>query len=346
MRRQGYRATLEEQLDKLGITHAVFDRTEPNPTRRQVHEGADMCREQNCDFVIGLGGGSSIDTAKAIALTVGMGGDLWDYVAGGSGKGQPISRALPIVALPTTAGTGSEISPDCTITNEDTNKKTDITSEHLFPVLAVVDPELTMSIPARTTAFQGFDAFFRAAEAYISKAHTPISDLYALEAIRILYKYLPVAVADSANRWAYIKVAWASTLAAMAKHQSSYTGAHALAYALSAYFPRMSQGTAMVALSQAYFKALKNDAMKRYMKMAEKMTQQKSARPSDFLDALAVMRRECGVTDVRMSDFDVSTANIEVLVGNACATNQKMLDQDPRFLNREELFDIYMQSYR
>ena len=346
MKRFGYLSTLEEQLDKAGIGHVTFDKILPNPLKSHVMEGAELCRTQACDFVIGLGGGSSIDTAKAIAVTAAMGGDFWQYVAGGTGGGKTIERALPIVAIPTTAGTGTEVDLWSVITNEETNEKIGWGSPLVFPTLAVVDPELMMSVPPRLTAYQGFDAFFHAAEGYISRAHTPISDLYALEAIRLLYKYLPVAVADPKNRWARIKVAWASTLAGMAESTSCCTGEHALEHAMSAFFPKLPHGAGLIAISQAYFKTFKNDMMKRYMKMAEKMTQQKSARPSDFLDALAIMQRECGVSDIRLSEYGITPADCERMVDHACATGQAMLDLDPRFLNREELIDIYMQSYK
>jgi alcohol dehydrogenase len=346
MKRFGYLSTLEEQLDKAGIGHVTFDKILPNPIKSHVMEGAELCRTHACDFVIGLGGGSSIDTAKAIAVTVAMGGDFWQYVAGGTGGGQPIERALPIVAIPTTAGTGTEVDLWSVITNEQTQEKIGWGSPLVFPTLAVVDPELMMSVPPRLTAYQGFDAFFHAAEGYISKAHTPISDLYALEAIRLLYKYLPVAVADPKNRWARIKVAWASTLAGMVESTSCCTGEHALEHAMSAFFPKLPHGAGLIAISQAYFKTFKNDMMKRYMKMAEKMTQQKAARPSDFLDALAIMQRECGVDDIRLSEYGITPADFERMADNACATGQAMLDLDPRFLNREELIDIYMQSYK
>ena len=346
MKRLGYLSTLEEQLDKAGIGHVTFDKILPNPIKSHVMEGAELCRTHACDFVIGLGGGSSIDTAKAIAVTVAMGSDFWQYVAGGTGGGQPIERALPIVAIPTTAGTGTEVDLWSVITNEQTQEKIGWGSPLVFPTLAVVDPELMMSVPPRLTAYQGFDAFFHAAEGYISKAHTPISDLYALEAIRLLYKYLPVAVADPKNRWARIKVAWASTLAGMVESTSCCTGEHALEHAMSAFFPKLPHGAGLIAISQAYFKTFKNDMMKRYMKMAEKMTQQKAARPSDFLDALAIMQRECGVDDIRLSEYGITPADFERMADNACATGQAMLDLDPRFLNREELIDIYMQSYK
>ena len=346
MKSHGYLDVLLAGLKRAGVDATVFDKALPNPIKAHVMEGAQLCTSVGCDFVIGLGGGSSIDTAKAIAITAVMGGDFWDYVQGGTGGGKPVTRALPIVAIPSTAGTGTEIDLWGVITNEQTQEKMGFGTPLIYPQLAIVDPELMLTIPPMLTAYQGFDAFFHAAEGYISQAHSPISDLYALEAIRLLYKYLPVAVADGNNMWARIKVAWASTLAGMVESTSCCTGEHALEHAMSAFYPKLPHGAGLIAISGAYFKTFKNDVMKRYMKMAEKMRQVKSARPSDFLDALEVMKRSCGVDNIRLSDWGITMADFERFADNAIATGGAMLDLDPRFLNREELIGIYMDSYK
>ena len=141
------------------------------------------------------------------------------------------------------------------------------------------------------TAYQGFDAFFHAAEGFIANCATPISDLYALEAIRLIYKYLPVAVADGKNLKARAKIAWASTLAGMVEATSSCTSEHSLEHAMSAYYPQLPHGAGLIALSEAYFETFRHDCTKRYMKMAEMMTQKKSNRPSDFIDALITLQK-------------------------------------------------------
>ena len=216
----------------------------------------------------------------------------------------------------------------------------------LFPTLAIVDPELMVSVPPRLTAYQGFDAFFHAVEGYVGKAHTPLSDLFALEAVRLLAKYLPMAVADGRDMKARSKVAWASTLAGMVEATSGCTGEHALEHAMSAFYPKLPHGAGLIAISQAYHKAFKNDCMKRYMKMAEKMTMQKSARPSDFLDALALMQRECGVDNMKLSEWGITPADFERFALNATATGGMMLDLDPRFLSKEEIVEIYQKSFK
>lgn len=346
MKKYGYLDLLKEQLSQAGVDSVVFDKILPNPIKSHVQEGAKLCKDEQCDFIVGLGGGSSIDTAKGIAIVAAMGGDLWDYVQGGHGQNKTVDKAIPVIAIPTTAGTGTEIDPWGVVTDEVNNEKIGFGNKHIFPVLAIVDPELMLSVPPRLTAYQGFDAFFHSVEGYIGKGHTPLSDLFALEAVRLLYKYLPVAVADGRNLLAREKVAWASTLSGMVEATSGCIGEHALEHAMSAFFPKLPHGAGLIAISQAYHKTFKNDVMKRYMKMAEKMTQQKSARPSDFLDALAIMQRECGVDNIKLSEWGITPADFDKFVGNAVDTGATMLSLDPRFLSKEEMASIYMDSYK
>lgn len=347
MKNFGYLDTVIAQLKEAGVDSVVFDKIQPNPCKAHVAEGAELCKAEGCDFVLGLGGGSSIDTAKAIAVVVAMGGDLWDYVSGGHGKSMPVTKALPIVSIPSTAGTGTEIDPWGVITDEERNEKIGFGFEQTYPVLSIVDPEIMVSVPAKLTAYQGFDAFFHAAEGYInSKNASPISDIYALEAIRLLSKYLPKVVADGRDIRARAKVAWGSTLAGMVESTSGCIGEHALEHSLSAFYPKLPHGAGLIAISKAYYKTFKNDCMKRYMKMAEKMTQQKAARPSDFLDALATMQRLCGVDNIKLSDYGITPADFDKFVDNAIDTGASMLDGDPRFLTKEEIYKIYQDSYK
>ena len=230
-------------------------------------------------------------------------GDFWNYVTGGSGKGRPVTKALPIVAIPTTAGTGTEADPWAVITNQEKQEKIGFGCSLTFPTLSIIDPELMISIPPHLTAYQGFDAFFHAAEGFIANCATPISDLYALEAIRLLYKYLPVAVNDGKNLKARAKVAWASTLAGLVRSTFSCTSEHSHGARNECILSTVASWCWTIALSEAYFETFRNDCMKRYMKMADVMTQQKSNRPSDFIDALARMKKECHVDNIKLSEW-------------------------------------------
>lgn len=346
MRKYGYLDRVCELLKKNGAETVVFDKILANPIKTHVMEGAAICREKRCDFVVGLGGGSTIDSAKSIAIMAVNDGDYWDYISGGTGKGKAVKNALPIVAISTTAGTGTEMDPWTVITNEETNEKIGFGCSLTFPAISIVDPELMLSIPPTFTAYQGFDAFFHAAEGYIASIASPISDLYALEAVRLLYKYLPVAVKNGSDLKARSKVAWAATLAGMVESTSSCTSEHSMEHAMSAYYPKLPHGAGLIAISEAYFTTFKNDRMKRYMKMFETMTEKKSARPSDFIDALAFLKKECGVDNIKLSDYGITPEDFPRFADNAVNTMGGLFSFDPRPLNRTEIIDIYAKSYK
>ncbi len=346
MRKYGYLGNVERYLKENGVDSVVFDKILPNPTKQHVMEAAELCRKEGCDMVVGLGGGSSIDSAKAIAIMACNEGDYWDYIPAGSGKGRAVERALPIIAIPTTAGTGTEADPWAVITNEEVHEKIGFGSPLTYPAISIIDPELMVSIPPQLTAFQGFDAFFHAAEGFIANCATPISDLFALEAIRLLYKYLPVAVKDGRNLKARAKVAWASTLAGMVESTSCCISEHSMEHAMSAYYPQLPHGAGLIAISEAYFETFRNDCMKRYMKMADAMLEAKSNRPSDFIDALVRMQKECDVYELKLSDWGLKEEDFPKMVQNARATMDSLFTLDPRPLTDEEVLDIYRKSYR
>lgn len=346
MRKYGYLEKVLAQLRLNNVETVVYDKILPNPIKEHVMEAAALCREEKCDFVVGLGGGSSIDSAKSIAVMACNEGDYWDYVQGGSGKGRPVTKALPIVAIPTTAGTGTEADPWTVITHETAQEKIGFGSPLTYPALSIIDPELMVSIPPHLTAYQGFDAFFHAAEGFIANCATPISDLYALEAIRLLYKYLPVAVADGKNLKARAKVAWASTLAGMVESTSSCTSEHSLEHAMSAYYPQLPHGAGLIAISEAYFETFRHDCTKRYMKMADVMLQRKSNRSSDFVDALVALQKACGVRPIRLSEYGIQPDDFHKFLQNARDTMGGLFTLDPRPMRDEEVLTIFEKSYQ
>ena len=151
-----------EELAHAGVQSVLFDQVQANPLKSTIMAGAKAARDNGCDFIVALGGGSVMDAAKIMAMMATNEGDLWDYVSGGTGKGQPVPNApLPVVCITTTAGTGSEVDQWGVVNNEETQEKIGCGGlDSLFPVLAIVDPELMASVPPKFTAYQGFDALF------------------------------------------------------------------------------------------------------------------------------------------------------------------------------------------
>lgn len=196
MRRYGYLARTEKQLDQAGVQHVLYDKVFPNPTLNQVMGGIDFAKKNGCDFILGLGGGSTMDSAKAIAFGCTNPGNLWDYSSSMTGGNKErVADPLPIVCITTTAGTGSEIDPWGVITKEQTNEKSGFFSgESMYPVLSIVDPGLTFTVPQDYTAYQGMDAFFHASESVINTKNSQMGEMYALLAITLVAKYLPRAV--------------------------------------------------------------------------------------------------------------------------------------------------------
>lgn len=323
MRKHGYLQRLKDLLTRQGVESIIYDKIQPNPIKEHVMEGAAVAKDNGCDFVIALGGGSPIDAAKAIAVMAVNPGDYWDYIPSGSGKGQPIpGGALPIVAITTTAGTGTEADPWTVITNGD-EKIGFGHPPHTFPVISVVDPELMVSIPPHLTAYQGFDTFFHAAEGYIANVATPMSDIYALESIRLVAEYLPVAVADGSNLEAREKVALANTLSGMVESTSCCISEHSLEHAMSGLHPELPHGAGLIMLSEAYFSHFAPHCKPRYAKMAQAMG------GTDFIEELMALQEKCGVRGLKMSDYGITGDELETIAKNAFDTMGFLCEFDP-----------------
>ena len=168
IKKNGLYDTAMKILKDAGLTVFELSGVEPNPKIETVRKGVEICKNEGIDMVLAIGGGSTIDSAKAIAVMACNEGDFWNYVTGGTGKGRPVTKALPIVAIPTTAGTGTEVDPWAVITNEEKQEKIGFGCPLTFPTLSIIDPELMVSIPKHLKANQGFDAFFHAAEGFIA----------------------------------------------------------------------------------------------------------------------------------------------------------------------------------
>ncbi|CCY01450.1 alcohol dehydrogenase [Prevotella sp. CAG:924] len=348
-RANGYLARTEEQLHKAGVETVVFAGATPNPTVSDVNAGAKAARENGCDFLVALGGGSVMDCSKGIAVMATNEGELWDYVTIGSGKGHPIAvRPLPIVAITTTAGTGSETDNSGVITKEDTFEKAFIGDVSLFPVLAIVDPELMATVPPAFTAYQGFDALFHSTEGYIAGGANLMSDMYALTAIEHLAKYLPRAVKDGKDMEARTHVAWGNTLSGAVMCLTLITSEHAMEHALSAYHPALPHGAGLIMISKAYYKYfIEHHACdERFVRMAQVMGMPEATKPEDFLTALTRLQEACGVADLKMSDYGIKPDELETLMRNSREVMGIMYTSDRVKMSDEDIVNVYKESYK
>lgn len=228
----GFFDELISLLKKCGRGVTVFADVEGNPTTKHVNAGAEVYRAAKCDFVVGVGGGSPLDAAKAIALKASHPGEVTDYDDLLDGWARIDDTVPPIIAIPTTAGTGSEVGRSAVITNPDTHTKTVVFSPHLLARVAIIDAELFVGLPPYLTAATGMDALSHNVEAFLAKGFHPICDGIALEAIQMIAEALPVAVSDGSNLQARGQMALASAMGAIA-FQKGLGATHSLAHPLS-----------------------------------------------------------------------------------------------------------------
>lgn len=338
------------QLGKAGVTYVPCPIIRENPTKDLVMEAAQTARENGCDFVFALGGGAVLDSAVAVAAMATNPGDLWDYVAGGTGKAQPLSEdPLPIVTVTLTAGTGSEINNWGVISKLDTHEKIGFGGDpRLIPKLAIVDPELMRTVPPKYTAYQGFDALFHNTEVMMSNGVNVLSETIALSAIENIAKYLPRAVADGNDLEAREHVAYGSTMAGITMQLTSTTAQHSMEHAMSAYHPNLPHGAGLIMLSLSFASYFieRHACDGQFIKMARVMGLPEADKPEDFLTALENLQKACGVADLKMSDYGISKDECMTLAVNARETMGGLFLANPCPMNDEECAGVFAKAYR
>lgn len=340
----------QAQLARAGAEYVVCANIRENPAKELVMEAAQVAKDNGCDFIVALGGGAVLDSAVAVAAMATNPGDLWDYVSGGTGKGKPlVNKPLPQVTITLTAGTGSEINNWGVISNLETHEKIGFGgTPELVPVLSVVDPELMRTVPARYTAYQGFDALFHNTEVMMSKGVNLLSETLALSAIENIAKYLPRAVKDGDDLEAREHVAYGSTIAGMTMQLTSTTAQHSMEHAMSAYHPSLPHGAGLIMISVEFarFFIRRHACDAQFIKMARAMGLPDADKPEDFLTALVQLQEACGVADLKMSDYGFAREEAMTLAVNARETMGGLFLANPCPLSDEECAGIFEKSYR
>jgi len=261
---------VKDSLVDNGVDIAHFDKVIPNPTTDIVTDGAEIARAHNADVVLGLGGGSSMDTAKAVAVEATHEGTSWDYLF--YRDSQPTEKTLPVITITTTSGTGSHVTQVAVVTNPKEKNKSAIYNPIVYPKVSIVDPELMVTIPEHITASTGFDVFAHAFESYINPNGSDYTDLMALEAIRLVADYLPLAVKNGHELIPRTQMAWADTLAGLCIANSGVTLPHGIGMAISGIYPHVMHGEALAVVYPAI------------MQFSHKNAQQKFAAVGRLLD--------------------------------------------------------------
>lgn len=222
---------VEKALESENVEYTVFDKINGEPTDQMIEEGLEAYRTGDCDFLVALGGGSPIDAMKAIAALCANGGTISDYM------GKVITGVLPrMAAIPTTAGTGSEATQFTIITDTKKDIKMLLKGQVLMPDLAIIDPQFTLTAPAKITAATGLDALTHAVEAYTSKKAQSLSDTFALSAVERIFNYLPIAFREGNNTQAREQMSIAALEAGIAFNNASVTVVHGMSRPIGALF--------------------------------------------------------------------------------------------------------------
>ena len=229
-------------MTDAGLEVSLFDGVVPNPTTDSIDKCASDVKKNGCSFVVGLGGGSAIDTAKGAAVALSHPEPIWNYAIGKS----PITgKTLPVIAITTTSGTGSHCTCFSVITNPITHQKPGMGSPFILPKVTIVDPELMLSMPRGLTAICGFDVFSHAVEAYTSNVSSPLSDIFAEKAISIVTEQLPKCYSNGNDIDAREQMAVADTCAGIAICHAVVSLAHVIAHVIGGHYPQISHGDAL-----------------------------------------------------------------------------------------------------
>ena len=336
VRKAGMVDKITMNLDEAGIRYSVFDEVQPNPTERNVYDGVARYREEGCGDVLAVGGGSPIDAAKGILVMARHPGTLRNYYRGEPDFIPITGDVPPFTAVPTTSGTGSEVSRGAIITDE-SNRKRAIGSRHLLPRTVVLDPQLTVTMPPRLTAHTGLDALSHSVEAIAVDVYAPMADAFAREGLRLVSKSLVKAYRDGSERKPRMDMMYASSLGALAFHKGLGV-VHSLAHQLSTQCGVPHGAACGIMTPHAIRFNLEEPGTHRaYKEVAEIFT----GRDAEAEDAPAVIEELIQALDVpaTLSEWGVTEEDINVMAPNA------MLDhchpRNPRRCSEEDMRALY-----
>lgn len=336
---------IKSALEKSGISYVIYDGVATEPTGEIVQEGIQAFKQNGCDFLIAVGGGSPIDTAKAISVMVTNPGSIENYM----GAGKIAKPGAPLVAIPTTAGTGSEVTPYTIVTDTKKNVKMLIASPLVIPQIAIVDPIMTLTCPRSVTSTVGLDALTHAIEAYVSLRAQPITDIFCLSAIKLLSGNLRQAWANGNNLEARENVMMGALQAGIAFSNSSVALVHGMSRPIGAYF-HVAHGASNAVLLKAVmeFSLIGNPA--RYADIAEALGEDTFGKTELEAAQIAVDSVARLIKDVKvpsMREFGIDKAKLEQLAPqmaeDAIASGSPA--NNPRQATKDEIIELYKIAY-
>ena len=335
----GMRDKIMEMFDREGMKAVLYDRVLPEPPLEQADEGAKMALKGKCDIVIGIGGGSAMDVAKAVAVIAAHNAEAKDFL----GLNKVPGPGLPTIMVPTTAGTGSEVTFTAVFVRHDLRKKEGMNSVFMYPDLALLDPELTLSLPPQPTAASGMDALCHAIESYTSVIASPASEMFSLEAIRLISENLRTCVHNGKDLEAREAEMLGSLYAGLGLANAGVGAAHSLSYPLGGKYG-ISHGVANTLMLPRIMEFNLPGALEKFAVVAETMgenTEGLSDRDAAMLAVEAV--------DLLIEDCDIATSLEELGIpeedfpemAKVAMTVARPLENNPRKVTLEDAIAIY-----
>jgi len=333
-------------LEESGVAVAHFDGVIPNPTTDVVTVGARMAQQHQADVILGLGGGSSMDTAKAIAVEATHKGTSWDYLF--FRDTQPTDKTLPVIAVTTTSGTGSQVTQVAVVTNPEEKSKSALYHPQIFPRVSVVDPELMLTVPEHITASTGFDVFAHAFESFINPGCSPYTELMALEAIRLAVGNLPRAVSTGSDLQARTAMAWADTLAGLCIANSGVTLPHGIGMAIGGTYPHVMHGEALAVVYPAILRYSYASAPEKFAEVGRLFDPDLRDPPIKEAAARSCNLIEDFLQKIGMSicfeDLKIPKEELKALAGDSLVLPD--YKNHPRVVDLDEVYDLLKQSCR
>ncbi|MCK9362501.1 MAG: iron-containing alcohol dehydrogenase [Syntrophales bacterium] len=339
----GFGEKIDELLKKAGMEFVLYDKALPEPPLELADDGAKLALRKKCDGVIGIGGGSAMDLAKAISVIAANKGKAVDYL----GLNKVPGPGLPKIMVPTTAGTGSEVTFTAVFIRKKLNKKEGMNSPYLYPELALLDPELTLSLPAQATATTGIDALCHAIESYTSINASPISEMFSLEAIRLISDNIRTAVHDGSNIEAREAMLLGSLYAGYGLANAGVTAVHSLSYPLGGRYG-VSHGLANTIILPKVLAFNLPGALEKFVDVAEVMGEivdELPLREAAYLcvEAVEALIEDCGVTTT-LQDLNVPEEDFPLLA-QAALTVARPLANNPCRMTEEDMIGIYQECH-
>jgi alcohol dehydrogenase len=326
-----------------GMKFTVYDKVEPEPPIELADDGAKLAIKNKCDIVIGIGGGSAMDVAKAIAVLATNKGGAVDFL----GLNKVPKPGLPKIMIPTTAGTGSEVTFTAVFVRKNLKKKEGMNSPYLYPELALLDPELTLSLPSVPTAQTGLDALCHAIESYTSVNSSPISEMFSLEAIALIAENLRACVHDGKNIVARERMLLGSLYAGIGLANAGVTAVHSLSYPLGGKYG-VGHGLANTMMLPAVMAFNLPAALEKFTDVAEAMGENVDGLPAReaaylALEAVEALIEDCGIHST-LAQFGIKEKDFPALA-DVALTVARPLENNPRKINKEDMIAIYAQAF-